>query len=69
MDSVQATFQDGQLRLAQQVDWPEGTVVEVTPLPTNSGWPAGYFEQTAGALQQAPFERASQGETQTREAW
>ena len=77
MDSVQATFRNGQLELAQPVDWPEGTRVEVVPLltpPPSNGvedftWPPGYFVQTDGALEGEEFERTSQGELPVRENW
>ncbi len=32
MQSVTATFHNGRLELAEPVDWPDGTQVEVTPL-------------------------------------
>lgn len=32
MQSVTATFRNGRLELAESVDWPEGTRVEVKPL-------------------------------------
>ncbi len=34
-----------------------------------SGWPAGYFEQTAGALAGEDFERPPQGELPRRDDW
>ena len=50
---------------------------EVTPIPQTvpsptvpaSVWPAGYFEQTAGALAGEDFERPPQGELPVREDW
>jgi hypothetical protein len=32
MESMTATFRNGRLELAESVDWPEGTLVQVTPL-------------------------------------
>ena len=32
-------------------------------------WPAGYFEQTAGALAGEQFERPDQGTLEQREVW
>ncbi len=32
MGSVTATFHNGRIDLAEPVDWPEGTLVTVTPL-------------------------------------
>jgi hypothetical protein len=37
--------------------------------PGDNGWPAGYFEATAGAFAEEPFERPEQREPQTREDW
>ena len=34
-----------------------------------SEWPSGYFEQTAGALADEPFERPVQGAAEQRENW
>ena len=34
-----------------------------------SGWPAGYFEQTSGALAGEEFERAPQGDAPSRSDW
>jgi hypothetical protein len=34
-----------------------------------SGWPAGYFDRTAGALAGEEFERPPQGDLPTRDAW
>ena len=32
MESVTAVFHDGRIELAEPVDWPDGTRVEVTPI-------------------------------------
>ncbi len=32
MGSITATFRNGRLELAEAVDWPDGTEVEVTPI-------------------------------------
>ena len=74
---IHAVFAEGVFRPLEPVDWPEGTRAEVIPLPgsppTASGsaatWPAGYFEQTAGALVGEDFERPPQGGLPRREAW
>jgi hypothetical protein len=34
-----------------------------------SGWPAGYFDTTAGALAGEEFERPAQGELPRRDVW
>ena len=76
MRSANATFRNGQIELREQVDWPEGIAVEVTPihdlansatLPTE--WPEGYFQQTAGALEGEPMQRPPQGDLPARENW
>ena len=33
------------------------------------GWPAGYFEATAGALAGEPFDRPPEGDFENRESW
>ncbi len=33
------------------------------------GWPAGYFEETAGVLQSEPFDRPEQGQTSETASW
>ena len=35
MENATATFRDGRLELSGSVDWPDGTLVSVTPLPTS----------------------------------
>ena len=39
------------------------------PLRDAKGWPLRYFEQTAGALADEPFERPDQGTFPKREDW
>ena len=39
MQRVTATFRQGRVELTEPVDWPEGTRVEVTPIP--GGQPRG----------------------------
>ena len=36
---------------------------------SSCGWPAGYFERTAGALSGEDFERPPQGEMPCRDDW
>ncbi len=36
--------------------------------PDESGWPAGFFEQTAGALAADPITRGEQGEYEVRDS-
>jgi hypothetical protein len=75
--TISAIYADGVFRPLEPVDWPEGTKAEVIALQESargeserpSIWPAGYFEQTAGALAGEEFERPPQGELPEREAW
>lgn len=39
------------------------------PASPTKGWPAGYFEETAGALAGEKFERPPQGTPEIREVW
>ena len=36
---------------------------------SDSGWPEGYFEATAGSFSDQPLERGPQGELPQREKW
>jgi predicted DNA-binding antitoxin AbrB/MazE fold protein len=71
--TISAVYSDGVFRPLEPVDWPEGTKAEVVAQPetvgASSSWPAGYFEQTAGALVGEEIERPPQGELPQREAW
>jgi len=78
--SIPAVFDSGVFRPLEPVNLAEGTRAEVIPLstatpnlPPTSGqimmWPAGYFEQTAGALAGEDFERPPQGDLPQRNDW
>jgi hypothetical protein len=79
MQSVTATFRNGQVELIQKVDWPDGTQVEVTPISVSGGCdrvgethPEPYRDlvrRLAGSFGDYPFERPPQGEFERREAW
>lgn len=72
MDRTIATIIDGRIVVSHPLEWPDGTCVEVTPIaaPTNgAAWPAGYFDQTAGALAGEDFDRPEQGKLQNRDRW
>lgn len=71
---------DGILKLRTSVEGISDQDVEVTlviqPQPSNkqgvdlrksSGWPQGFFEETAGAWQGEPLTRPPQGEFEARE--
>jgi hypothetical protein len=80
MRNVAATFQNGRVELAEPVDWPEGTRVEIRPLvapdhrwpgakPPMAEWPASFFDQLREQWGDEPFERPPQGETEACEDW
>jgi hypothetical protein len=80
MRNVTATFRNGQVELAEPVDWPEGTRVEVCPLaapaqpptrvkPPMTDWPTGFFDQLRQQWGDEPFDRPPQGEFEVREDW
>lgn len=80
MHSVTATYRNGRIELAESVDWPDGTPVEVmpvgvqderqrsagTPLKT---WPPGFFDRLREDWGDEPFERPPQGDFEQREDW
>ena len=41
----------------------------LSPPGADSGWPADYFDETAGALADEVFERPKQGDLPHRETW
>lgn len=70
--SITATIQNDTIKLPPGVHWPDGMLVRVEPVVTNAAhpvWPAGYFEQTAGALVGESLERPAQGCADERESW
>jgi hypothetical protein len=80
MQSATATFRNGRVELTESVDWPDGTVVEVTPLatpdsprragkPPMTQWPAGFFDRLREQWGDDPFDRPPQGEFEVREDW
>jgi hypothetical protein len=44
-------------------------VEQEKPADSNSAWPTGYFEATAGALAGEDFERPPQGDMPRRDDW
>jgi hypothetical protein len=73
---IPAIYDSGVFRPLQPVDLAEGTRAEVIPTPSpldanceTTSWPAGYFEQTAGALAGEDFDRPPQGDLPKRDAW
>jgi len=79
MHRVHATFQDGRVELSENVDWPNGTKVEVTPIiaptvpntigPVLTRWPDGFFANLREQWGTEPFQRPPQGEFDAREEW
>lgn len=69
--TIHAVFENGVFRPIESVDLPEKSEVEFEPriVAKNGDWPEGYFQQTAGAFANEPFERASQGTMPNRSAW
>ena len=45
---------------------PTGTGSKLAP-PESRGWPPGYFEQTAGTIDDPAFDRGDQGEYDVRD--
>ena len=56
MENATATFREGRLELSGPVDWPEGTLVSVTPLPVANESIAPPAEKRAGWLSLPPFD-------------
>ena len=44
-------------------------LIHLQNLPSESDWPPGYFQSTAGAFADEPFERPSQLPMETRQNW
>jgi hypothetical protein len=61
---------DGKLRLDIPVDVRNvdvEVVVVMQPASTPAGWPADFFERTAGALADTPIKRGEQGDFESRD--
>jgi len=80
MHNATAIFRNGRVELAEPVDWPEGTPVEVHPVvapaqlpnrpkPPMTTWPARFFDELRQQWGEEPFDRPLQGENETREDW
>jgi hypothetical protein len=46
--------------------WPLGESSQQAPETDENGWPIGFFEATAGCLEDDPIERAPQGDYEQR---
>lgn len=77
MKSVPATFRNGRVELAESVDWPDGTAVEVVLLnherhngePPMTQWPDAFFSRLQEEWGEEPFQRPPQGDFEVRENW
>ena len=70
--SIQAVVQNDLVRLPSGVHLPDGTQVRLEALPrfdSLTGWPDGYFKETAGVLEGEPFDQPSQGEVPQPVSW
>jgi len=75
-EKAKAVFRNGHVELASVVDWPEGTLLQVSPVkpelakPTPMiDWPERFFEKLNEQWGDEPFERPPQGTSETREDW
>ena len=80
MVGVLATYRHGTVELSAPVEWPDGTQLEVVPVPIGTVPPASgngrqaesyraFIERLAGSFGDEPFERPPQGEFEQREEW
>ena len=79
MHHVTAIFRNGRVELAEDVNWPDGTRLEVVPVgppddghreePPMTTWPDGFFDQVREGWGDEPFERPPPGEFEVREDW
>jgi hypothetical protein len=74
MQNATAVFRNGRIELAEPVDWPDGTPVEVHPITAETKspmttWPARFFDELRQQWGDEPFDRPSQGENEIREDW
>lgn len=69
--TIHAVFENGVFRPIESVDLPEKSEVEFEfrLVEKKDVWPVGYFQQTAGAFSEEPFERSSQGTLPSRGEW
>jgi predicted DNA-binding antitoxin AbrB/MazE fold protein len=69
--TIHAVFENGVFRPTETVDLPEKSEVEfeLRLVGKKDVWPSGYFQQTAGALADEPFERSSQGTLPSQGEW
>lgn len=69
--TIHAVFENGIFRPVEPVDLPDNVEVVLEPrvVEENEGCADGYFETTAGALAQEPFDRPDQGALPNRGKW
>ncbi len=76
MNGIPATIRNGRVELAQPLNLPDGTLVEVVPLGNGQtsheklkAWPPGFFDELRKDWGGEAFERPPQGEYEVREDW
>ena len=80
MVGVLATYRHGAVELSAPVEWPDGTQLEVVPVPIGTASPTSgnrrkaesyreFIERLAGSFGDEPFERPPQGEFEKHEEW
>ena len=77
MQGITATVHNGKIELDGLANWPDGTKVEITPVPAETPGPQAepnesyhaLMQRLAGSFGAEPFERPDQGEFETREDW
>jgi predicted DNA-binding antitoxin AbrB/MazE fold protein len=69
--TIHAVLENGVFRPIESVDLPEKSEVEfeLRLVAKKDAWPDGYFQQTAGAFANEPYERPSQGTKPRRDDW
>ena len=70
--SIRAVVENDLVRLPSGIHLPDGTQVRLEVLPrfnSTTGWPDGYFKETAGVLEGEPFDRPTQGELPQTVSW
>ena len=73
MAAVLATYRSGKVELSEPVGWPDGTQLEVMPVPSAAASQAESYRdfilRIAGSFGDEPFERPPQGNNEQREEW
>ncbi|MCU0708454.1 MAG: antitoxin family protein [Pirellula sp.] len=69
--TIHAVFENGIFRTVEPVDLPDKVEVVFEPrvVEKSDDWPDCYFETTAGAFANEPFDRPDQGALPNRGKW